>query len=254
VAFAFYRGVFASLRGSQQAAIAPLFTMMKLGFKDASIRLLSYGGNPDAAPMAAFAFDVLCGTRTANVLFIDVADFRAVLAIIAADMLENVALTWSCIAAIDGERGACKRERVRSFDGELDAIKHGRSAEAVIELSDVQLGLQLARENERLEKRIYQLESGTLKTMHATEALPLLEEEDVDLAGPRMSSTKLHATPATPSRQTSWTSRGTAQTSSSSCFGCAACTRVMTEDCTSRACRTCRGAIASRVSSWPRPK
>jgi hypothetical protein len=67
VAFAFYRGLFLSLDGDQQAAIAPVFTMMKLGFKDVAIRLISHGGNPDAAPMAAFFFDVACGT-TANFL------------------------------------------------------------------------------------------------------------------------------------------------------------------------------------------
>jgi hypothetical protein len=67
VAFTFYRGIFASLDGNQQAAIAPLFTMMKLGFKDVAIRLISIGGNPDAAPLAAFVFDIFCGT-TANFL------------------------------------------------------------------------------------------------------------------------------------------------------------------------------------------
>jgi hypothetical protein len=36
-------------------------------FKEGATRLISNGGNPDAAPWAAFLFDVLSGT-TANLL------------------------------------------------------------------------------------------------------------------------------------------------------------------------------------------
>jgi hypothetical protein len=70
VVFAFYRSLFASLEGDQQAAIAPLFALMKLGFKEVAIRRISQGGNPDAAPLTAFVFDLISGT-TAQLLVRD---------------------------------------------------------------------------------------------------------------------------------------------------------------------------------------
>jgi hypothetical protein len=113
-------------------------------------------------------------------------------------MVENMALTWSCVSAINGE---------------LEAVKDRRSAEAVTELA-VKLGLHLARENERLEtrnanlekrnanlemrnanleKRVSQLECGMLNSIPAAEDVPFMADDDVELAVPRISSTEVHA-------------------------------------------------------------
>jgi len=70
VAFAIYRSIFASLDGGMQVAIAPLFSAMKLAFKEAAVYVISIGGNPNAGIASAFAFDVICGT-TANFLVRD---------------------------------------------------------------------------------------------------------------------------------------------------------------------------------------
>jgi hypothetical protein len=67
VVFAIYRSIFASLKGHQQVAVAPVFMLMKLTFREAAMRLISKGGNADAAPCLAFCFDVIFGT-TANFL------------------------------------------------------------------------------------------------------------------------------------------------------------------------------------------
>jgi hypothetical protein len=56
-----------------------------------------------------------------------------VLAIIGADVIENISLAWSCVAAINAE---------------LEAVRDRRSAEAVTELA-MQIGVQLSKENER---------------------------------------------------------------------------------------------------------
>jgi hypothetical protein len=100
-----------------------------------------------------------------------------VLAIIGADVIENISLAWSCVAAINAE---------------LEAVRDRRSAEAVTELA-MQIGVQLSKENERAEKCMRQLEDAILQSQSATESMQLLAKEEMELAGPRMSSTDLHA-------------------------------------------------------------
>jgi hypothetical protein len=102
--------------------------------------------------------------------FVNVKDVRAVVAIIGADIIENVALTWSCSASIRAQ---------------LAASKDRRSAEAVTELA-----VHLAEKNEKLEKRVSLLEDAILKSVPASDSMPLLADKDLE---DRMSSADVHA-------------------------------------------------------------
>jgi hypothetical protein len=79
---------------------------------------------------------------------------------------------WCCSSAINAE---------------LAAVKDRRSAEAVTELA-----VHLAKKNQRLEKRVSQLEGAMLTSLPAGDNVPLLVEEDVELSS-RMSATDVHA-------------------------------------------------------------
>jgi hypothetical protein len=107
--------------------------------------------------------------------FMDVADSRAVVALIGADVIENMAMMWWCGAAINSE---------------LEAAKAG--LEAITELA-----FELATNNERLEKRVSKLEDAMAKLLPAAENEPLLAEGGVQLVGRwgagRMTSAVLRA-------------------------------------------------------------